>query len=231
MCLLLPVSNINRIDYKTKRKIKFRLGDLKSVSDKHIPSPQRKRNHPQMGENAASPLSRKRSTSFRIQKTHQDLYQDQKRREPKPKISVPKNMKSRYDKFNIKKVREEFNQGISYPGVKQIDASKQAKMNSTNNTDYNSDYLRDDISVFKVTFDNNSTTVTDMGNSGFSFTEAHGTTNPRMNRSMSYSHVSKNHSSKLIGGFLPIINQYQRAMNSPVSTSSKVIQFEDIAIL
>ena len=84
------------------------------------------------------------------------------------------------------------------------------------NSDYNSDYLLDDHSVFKITFDKDSTTVTDMGNSGFSFTEVRKSYDRKSGRSMSFDEQRKR---ETLQNILPVINQYRRMMRSPGSIS------------
>jgi hypothetical protein len=163
---------------------------------------------------------KKRSNSFKETKIPSGLYDDfgDQRLKVKSSIKVPKGILNRYKKFNITNVREELrNNTFNYPIIgrnrKQVNHVKKSS-NLLTPTDYNSDYLMDEMSVFKVTFDNNSTTVTEMGNSGFSFTEAHDTHNPRMNRSVSLSNKKRTDAARSVENFLPIIHQYRRDMNS-----------------
>ena len=145
----------------------------------------------------------------------ENIYQDSGEKDNMNKIKVPK----KYDKFSIHQIRKEFEQNNAYTENQSKHVARNiirsaAKTNS--NSDYNSDYLLDDHSVFKITFDKDSTTVTDMGNSGFSFTEVRSSFDRRMGRSMSFDAKSKQDSLQHI---LPVINQYRRMMKSPGSIS------------
>jgi hypothetical protein len=75
--------------------------------------------------------------------------------------------------------------------------------------------------MFKVTYDKDSTTVTDMGNSGFSFIETGPPSDPRMNKSMSHSKVDSRSSLRSIDNLLPFIHQYRRVMRSPASVDGR----------
>ena len=106
--------------------------------------------------------------------------------------------------MNIKHIRDQARKESvqSGQGLKKKRKHYDFPMVSTNHSEYQSDYtfpvqsptsmsgetpdyFINDYSMYKVTYDNNSTTVTE-GDSGFSLTETLGTINPLMHRS--YSH-------------------------------------------
>lgn len=149
---------------------------MKSAGGKVIAPETRNGPYSQMKQNVVRYLPKKRSNSFMDVKHEHNLYEDVQNQIVKPKIVMPKNFKQKYDKFSIKKVREEVHKNDDY--LKATNRGRQVMhigSKQTANTDYNSDYLLEDYSVFKITFDKDSTTVTDMGDSGFSFTETRGT--------------------------------------------------------
>lgn len=219
------------------RKLKFNKENFKTLSRKLASFREQEGPYCKMEMNIQKKIPDKRSTSFKDTKIPSGLYDDFEDDSLKLKstIKVPKDILNRYNKFNIGNVREELrNNSFNYPMV--ASNKKQAKHARKFNDlitphDYNSDYLMDEMSVFKVTFDNNSTTVTEMGNSGFSFTEAHNTHNPRMNRSLSLSDKKRTDTTRSVDNFLPIIHQYRREMNSPMSTNGKFSKFNDIMAL
>jgi hypothetical protein len=128
-------------------------------------------------------VHKKRHSSIGDAKTsndlNNDLYNDFGSRRPESSFKV-----ARY-----KQVRQDSrSNSFSYPMIGIDRKSINYTGRSTKPTaiaDYGSDYLMDEGPGFKVTFDKNSTSITEMGNSDFSFTEAHDTHNPLMNQSMS----------------------------------------------
>lgn len=149
---------------------------MKSQSGNALDAETRNGPYSQMKQNVGRHSPKKRSNSYMNVNQEHNLYEDAKTQILKPKISVPKNFKQKYDKFNIRQVREEVHRNESLSKLKNRGghAVPQGTKPATN-TDYNSDYLLEDYSVFKITFDKDSTTVTDLGDSGFSFTETRGT--------------------------------------------------------
>lgn len=178
---------------------------------------------------------RKRSLLLKESRQQNGLYGDFPTGKQKDRITVPMNLKNKYNRFNLKQVREEIRKNTNEFIRSSKVIGRTNPISPATGEDYNSDYPVKDYSVFKVTFDKDSTTVTDMGNSGFSFTEAVGTSNPQMNRSVSYSGrgvglMNKRETIRSVDNLLPIINQYRRSMNSPMSTHARDIQFDDIII-
>ncbi|CAI2367386.1 unnamed protein product [Moneuplotes crassus] len=86
-------------------------------------------------------------------------------------------------------------------------------LDSTNCSDNTGDYA-----IYKVTYDKNSTTVTEMDDFGISLTEAHGTLNPLMRKSQSISCTNRRRNPRHNpenSEILPLIHKFRRAMNSP----------------
>ena len=131
--------------------------------------------------------------------------------------------------WTFKKFREQARKETGHSGRSlkiKMDGFKQP-LDSTHHTDYNGDYA-----LYKVTYDNNSTTVTDMGESGFSLTETHGTWNPLMKRCRSYSYSDRAGSINTSNPALPLIKKFRRAMQSPLSLRGSLREVEsDIIIM
>jgi len=143
-----------------------------------------------------------------------EQYQDS---QTKPRIKVQKNLKQKNNQFTIRHGKKKSN----VDGYPKDNSSRSTQIITTTDraNDYTDDYAGDDYSFFKVTYEKDSTTITDMSNSGFSFIETGEPSNPKMNRSISYSKRNEQTSLRNVDNVLPFIHKYRRAMQSPSSVS------------
>ena len=131
------------------------------------------------------------------------------------KLPVPTSF-NKYKRFSIKQVRDEIDHEYDY-GEQPLSTIRNKKKSYLNpNTDFNIDYSTDDWSRFKITFDKDSTTVTDMNGSGFSFIETKEGLNSSSYREAFTDEKKKRES---LNHILPVIYQYRRMMRSPGSIS------------
>ena len=151
--------------------------------------------------------------SVRVKK-EENLYKDCVSNDGMYKLTVPVSLK-KYKRFSIQQVRDEISNENAY-GENPTKFLKMSQKKLNLNTDNNNEYLFDDHSTYKITFDKNSTTVTDIGDSDFSFIDVRKSYDSKLARSTSNDEERKRDSLKHI---LPVIYQYKRMMRSPGSIS------------
>lgn len=185
--------------------------------------------HAVMSRKAKNEINKYRSASYR--RMHHNKTVSFNKKDGLYEIALPHQQINKYQKFDISKVREELqNNNFSKATPDQMRKAKLV-MSPNPNLGYDNDYFGENYEVFKVNFNKDRVSFTDMKNRSGNFSHLRRSQQIRPNRSISQNEFSMRTPMKSVDNFLPVIHRHRKGIRSPSSFSANDANMDEVLIL